>query len=333
MKNVLYFCFFISCSTLAGCTSAGSSSQSSPGFGTWSTASSFGFFPRENFTTSVVNGKIYAIGGNIDSSGSHGDSAVQVFDPIANSWSTPAINGTFFNRGSYSASVVNGKIYVIGGEDGNPEDSLPLQIFDPSTNTWSIPSTTGNYEDRYEHTATVVNGKIYVIGGSGLGESALQIPVEVFDPSTNSWSYPSIDSENPGGYRRGASACSVNGKIFIFGGNVHLIGFIYNRDSIDEYDPATNMWSSPMTTEGLPPSEDPPCDEVNGIIYMMGASHPLQYFDPSTNALGDVSTTGNYTERAGMSAIAVGGKVYFMGGFSLNGGGTLNTVEVFTPAQ
>src|SRR5580658_3978697 len=110
--------------------------------GTWSAASNAGFAPRAWFTTSVVNGKIYAIGGFGDSTLC---TTVDVFDTATNKWSTLATTGTFTPRGSLASAVVDGKIYVMGGMTG-PETpdhmSNKLEIFDPVTKTWSTPATT-----------------------------------------------------------------------------------------------------------------------------------------------------------------------------------------------
>ncbi|MBI1929803.1 hypothetical protein HYR99_36830 [Candidatus Poribacteria bacterium] len=66
--------------------------------------------PRDSLSTSVVNGKIYAIGG-----WSKGGplSTGEEYDPATNQWIKKTDMPTA--RGGLSTSVVNGKIYAIGG--------------------------------------------------------------------------------------------------------------------------------------------------------------------------------------------------------------------------
>ena len=79
-------------------------------------------------------------------------------------------------RATHSSSVVNGKIYVIGGS-GDVGVSAVAE-YDPATDTWRQRAdmlTAVNWI-----TTSVANGKIYAIGG--YGNKALSV-VEEYDPS------------------------------------------------------------------------------------------------------------------------------------------------------
>ncbi len=67
---------------------------------------------RVGLSTSVLDGKIYLIGG-FGHSGYRGATTVDVYDPVTDTWTTvPDMpTGRF---GAYT-SVVDGKIYVFGG--------------------------------------------------------------------------------------------------------------------------------------------------------------------------------------------------------------------------
>jgi hypothetical protein len=154
----------------AGFTYTGSST--SLGGNVWSTPTTTGTFTaRYDLTSSVVNGKIYAMGGNNGIT----VNILEVFDPSTNAWSTPTTTGTFTARYGLTSDVVNGKIYAMGGANSTYLNTL--EVFDPSTNTWSTPTTTGTFPPRFLHTSSVVNGKIYAIGGSNGGNLT---PLEVF---------------------------------------------------------------------------------------------------------------------------------------------------------
>jgi len=67
---------------------------------------------RWGLSTSVVNGKIYAIGGQYETYFS-AFSTVEVYDPATDTWSRAASMPT--ERVGLATSVVNGRIYAIGG--------------------------------------------------------------------------------------------------------------------------------------------------------------------------------------------------------------------------
>jgi N-acetylneuraminic acid mutarotase len=87
---------------------------------------------RTLFSTSVVNGRVYAIGGDrSDPPPPNGRfSTVEEYDPATDSWTRKADMPTA--RSMFTTSVVNGKIYAIGGKRG---DQLPavgtVEEFDP----------------------------------------------------------------------------------------------------------------------------------------------------------------------------------------------------------
>ena len=88
-------------------------------------------------------------------------------------------------RYSHSASVVAGKMHIVGG--GSAEVIKPgispgfsvVDVYDLATDTWTtaadFPPATGG------HTAAVVDGKIYAIGGTH-GPGAVLSTVYEYDP-------------------------------------------------------------------------------------------------------------------------------------------------------
>jgi N-acetylneuraminic acid mutarotase len=98
-----------------------------PATDTWTQASDM---PRVRMThsSSVVAGKMYIIGGG-DPERQPGDmtfSTVDVYDPATDIWTTAA---DFPNpRGEHTSTVVDGKIYAIGGDIG--PGAAPLSIVD-----------------------------------------------------------------------------------------------------------------------------------------------------------------------------------------------------------
>ena len=127
--------------------------------------------PREHLTSTVVNGKLYAIGGRVGGL-DHNLDANEMYDPINDTWSIrepmPSKRG-----GLSSASLSNGNIYVFGGEE-NGGTFNNNEKYDPVSDKWtkelSMPTA------RHGLVAAAVNNRIYVLGGGlepGLNVSGL----------------------------------------------------------------------------------------------------------------------------------------------------------------
>lgn len=296
--------------------------------GSWAAKSSNGFTARSDFASSAVGNKIYAIGG--DDNSSYPTNILEVYDATTGTWSTPSTTGAFTVRDGLTTAVINGKIYVMGGYDGGAYAVNKLDVFDPSTNAWSAPQTTGTFTGRGGLTSAVVGGKIYVIGGTNAGPATIVNAVEVFDPVTNKWSTATTTGTFTG--RAYLTSAVVNGKIYVIGG---INGSGSAVTTLDVFDPATNTWSTPATTGTFSPRIDLASSVLNGKIYVFGGQkgnsylNTLEVFDPSTNAWSTPSTTGTFTARNGLTASVVNGVIYVMGGY--NGITELNANEAYTP--
>src|SRR5207248_1715571 len=105
--------------------------------GTWSTKTSTGFTGRYGATSCQIGGKIYVMGGADNSLKLL--SALEVFDPTAETWSAPTTTGTLTPLFQPACAEVGGKIYVMGGFSGSfsaPKIENVLEVFDPATNSW-----------------------------------------------------------------------------------------------------------------------------------------------------------------------------------------------------
>ena len=69
--------------------------------------------PRSGLMVGVINGKLYAVGGNIAFVGS--TPTVEIYDPASNTWMTGASEPTARYLGA--AGVINSKLYATGGYD------------------------------------------------------------------------------------------------------------------------------------------------------------------------------------------------------------------------
>jgi hypothetical protein len=111
----------------------------------------------------------YAIGGR--NVGVEDYTSIEVYDPATDTWTLgPDMN---VPRAGFGAAVIDGRIYVAGGEqlaglaDGNAQVVDSVEVFDPETGTWEIVTTL----PRPLHGMPVIglDGALYVIGGQRYG--------------------------------------------------------------------------------------------------------------------------------------------------------------------
>jgi len=205
-----------------------------PATDTWTTKSDMPT-ARTGLSASVVNGKIYVIGG--------GDlalyptvktfSTVEEYDPATDTWTRKADMPTA--RGWHSASVLDGRIYVIGGSSAAPSGGtaiLTVEVYDPATDSWI---QKGNIPERMGACFTsAVDGKIYAFGGYwGLDK------VREYDPVTDTW----IQKADMPTRRCGHSTSVVDGNIYAVGGHPGSSPYP-GLAAVEIYDPATDTWTA-----------------------------------------------------------------------------------------
>jgi N-acetylneuraminic acid mutarotase len=172
-----------------------------PGTDTWATRPDMPT-PRSHMTVSAHGAKIYAIGGGIPPRTARGGEyhpLLEVFDTATNRWARAADLPT--RRSVLSSSVVDGRIYVMGGafSSGPASSSQELlrtlrtlsvvEVYDPKSGRWTRGRDLGT--PRAWFSTSTVKGKIYVVGGRSLapggGEGSLTFPgIEIYTPRPNS---------------------------------------------------------------------------------------------------------------------------------------------------
>ena len=79
--------------------------------------------PRSGLMTAVINGKLYAIGGNNGAS----LATVEIYDPATNTWTTGTPEPTARYGGA--AGIIGSKIYVTGGYDASNVINGSLDVY------------------------------------------------------------------------------------------------------------------------------------------------------------------------------------------------------------
>ena len=272
---------------------------------------------RVEFDTSTVNGKIYVIGGTVWDDGPRRGRVlrtVEEYDHVTNQWQRRA--SMRIGRTDLSTSVVNGKIYAIGGNIQLWMWRKHVEVYDPVTNTWDMRADM--LEVRPTFSATAADGRIYVMGGAD-DEST-----EAYDPFADRWEkrakMPSTRSH--------FATTAVDGMIYAMGGPDWGQPGEHSR-SVEAYDPATDTWEkrADMPTARCCLS----AETVDGIIYAIGGEfggqvlRTVEAYNPTTDTW---ETMADMPEgRMHFSTSVIDGKIYvFSGAWDFT-----RTLLIYTP--
>jgi hypothetical protein len=293
--------------------------------GTWETKMSMpsGHY---SFDTGVVNGIIYAVGGD---SGSMNVGTTEAYDPASDTWTTKMPMPTA--RAGLGVGVVNGILYAVGGvsEVDGCGDLNVVEAYDPATNTWTTRSPMTTTQG---HLAVgVVTGILYAVGGTS-GNSAscsgatIVGTLQAYDPATDTWT-----TKSPMPTARYSPLVGVVNGILYAAGGYNMSGVPIS--TVEAYDPASDTWT---TKASLPAARGATGGGViNGILYAAGGANEsgLLGTDVAYNPASDTWTaiTPMPTRRAGLSGSVVNNVLYALGGADATG--VLATNEAFTPPR
>jgi N-acetylneuraminic acid mutarotase len=256
-------------------------------------------------SASVIDNKIYVIGG-CDGAPNFNDLNVnEVYDPLSNTWDTTKLHMPT-PRGWLYSGVVDGIIYAIGG--GYPTATDKNEAYDPVTDTWTTKAPMiypwcGVYGD-------VVNDKIYSVGGNYVHRNCFE-----FYPDSNHWTektpIPVGECVGP------LSATVYNGLIYTFGGATNYPNGPLS--TVNAYNPQTDTWDT--TLAHMPtPRYALRTFLVNDKIYAIGGSQArytslaaVEVYDPVTDTW-DTTLTDMPEPLAWFAGAVVNNKIYVIGG-------------------
>ncbi|MCY3741040.1 MAG: hypothetical protein OXH00_08470 [Candidatus Poribacteria bacterium] len=298
---------------------------------------------RTSFSTAVVDGKIYLIGGTLFEHargvlrdpgpgiwrGPFGMSLVEVYDPETNTWQRLANMPTV--RAGTETAVVDGKIYVMAGYAGKDNHGKnfkflkAVEMYDPQTDTWvrkqDLPVS------RMQFGIGAVAGKIYAIGGvldpkekkPGL-QGRIDL-VEVYDPVSDTWAKRADMPTR----RDGFATAIIDDTIYAIGGNgwpqVGAGGPALG--TIEVYEPRVNRWTKRPDMPNLRRGFG--MVVIANKIYLIGGSavgaHGVrgerltstEVYDPATKRW-RLTSTPTAPTLSPFSMVAVNGKIYAFGG-------------------
>ncbi|WP_031428998.1 malectin domain-containing carbohydrate-binding protein [Flavimarina sp. Hel_I_48] len=92
-------------------------------------------------------------------------------------------------RGHFSAALVNGMLYAIGGQHGHDReivDQKAVHAYNPNTKTWSEKQALPYARSHFEPGTIVYDDQIIIVGGRR-GKHYFYNRITAYDPETNTW--------------------------------------------------------------------------------------------------------------------------------------------------
>ncbi len=225
-------------------------------------------------------------------------------------------------RAQHAVEVLNGKIYLWAGYDGNIEKG-DMQVYDVATNSWSVGTPYPNNIRGHAH-AVGNNGLLYSFAGfNGNGVFGTSYS---FNPATNAWT---AIAPIPFAVWEARAVTGADGRIYVFGGEG-------SPTKTQIYNPTTNTWAAgadvPAQVLGSVVIRD-----ANNLLHVIAgfnagysAINSHYVYNPTTNTW----TTATALPAARAQAAGVLGadnKIYVMGGKADGGNlsSSFNTTYVY----
>jgi N-acetylneuraminic acid mutarotase len=204
-------------------------------------------------------------------------------------------------RTGTASAVLDGRIYVLGGEDQFGTVLATASRYHPETDQWEqLPPMN---KARVFAAALALDGNIFVIGGRD-EQGAVLAEVEYYDPAQNQWTaFSPLNVE-----RQGLTAVVRNARLFVAGGSD---GQDQLLETIEVYD---------GTSTGDPNGKWVFFEESAGAIERRADGRAAGK-NEAVDQLG--------TPRAAFAGVSVEDRVLFMGGFGQRG--PLDLVQQLSP--
>lgn len=199
-----------------------------------------------------------------------------------------------------SSVVINGKLYVYGGQDA--AFAVKGSLYEIDCVTGAVVTKLAGIPRRY-HTAVAINGKMVVYGGYTTGTVG---DVKIYDPVTNTWTdkLAGLASDRHAGV-------PYNNKLYAFGGN--------NAGALSQpriYDPTANTWANYTTNPAQTPLAFQGGAAVQGDnAYVCGGYYGQNKFSRVNLLTGVVTAMTNTPWNVYTQAMAqANGGIYMFGG-------------------
>lgn len=164
---------------------------------------------------------------------------------------------------------------------------------------------------RAYHALVTLQNKVYAIGGLQQDEPRWLDSVEVYDPSSDTWSFVQPMPTS----RCSLVSAVAHDKIYVIGGT----GNYEVLDKVEIYDPISNTWS--IGASKPTPVAGAAVAVLKGKIWVLGGTQGwldykdiVEIYDPETNLWKTGPTLP--CARVFAAAVTIGDRIYIMGGYN-----------------
>jgi len=241
----------------------------------------------------------------------------EAYQPLTDNWIT--LPNMPIPRYRHAAAVVGNSMYLIGGRDINDTIIQTIDIYDSVGQTWSTLKSLWSAATS-DLVAASIGTNVYAISGYHPDYSTSG-DVWILDTITQSWSQGTVSSmNNP---RGDACAVEINAKIYVFGG--FYDNFCSPLNSLEVYDPATNIWSTKSPLHK--PRGDAGCGVQHNEFHAIGGEQKnnltgcTKYDVPIADVEHYDTNTDSWTEETSLPSVrfrfasaAFGNTFYIIGG-------------------
>jgi len=240
-------------------------------------------------------------------------------------------------RTGFGVAVIDGKIYAIGGSNGNNLGTN--EMYDSETDSWTTkkPMPTS----RNGGAVAVYQNKIYMIGGS-IGIPSIPPNFtganEVYDPLTDTWENKTELPKPRAGFR----ANVVNDQIYLISGLENPFSPFYNSDETLVYFPSNDSWTTkaPIPT----PVSSYASAVVDKKIYILGGRDPslnimynlTQIYDTETDTWSygaSIPTNLSFAAAGATTGEMASTRIYVLGGCTSLDYEAVNLNYVYDPVE
>jgi hypothetical protein len=174
----------------------------------------------------------------------------------------------------------SGLVLVHGGTQFGAEALRTAELFNPDTNEWT--PTRSSCLGRISHTATMLpDGSVLVVGGAGLtGQQTFFSEVEIFEPSTQNWTFTS-----PCIFRRSYHAATelADGRVLVMGGQgLNAEGVQIDLSSAEIFDPGMHTWTLTDSLKHTRYGHTATLLSDGRVLVVGGALDTTELFNPAT---------------------------------------------------
>ncbi|MFC5284219.1 kelch repeat-containing protein [Pedobacter alpinus] len=302
--------------------------QYDPNANSWSLKSLVPF-PVKYSSSAVIGNEIFVFSG-LEKGANKADNSksfISRYNTLLNTWTTDTLYAGG-NRAFSNSFYNNGKIYVVGGRDG--EERTDTWQYDISLNKWERKADKPGIGFS-EAAQTSVDDKLYLIGGynrSSTGSALVYINTFLqYDITSDQWAYKAL---YPGGALKNIGAFTINNTIYAGGG----IGTL-QRNTFYKYDETADTWSS---LANCPEAGQVIASfEINNIGYFVFNTGNMYAYDPIQNLWTQKQSVvdfGSYSTAGTNNSFVKNGNAYLVG-FDYETGGiyTNHTLKMYNPIE